>query len=340
MNTEEIVELTPTEDAPLSPYDPAYPAQLLSQGLELQLIKAEKAAESIYREVLKVAPMAAQLREATKKGFRLVVDASDKTLEAIESGKIKLTVEKGGRTFAQIRDANGRYSKKLPIKKEVYSKGVDPVQMANAMQMQALQEQVQQITDQIVVIDHSVREVLQGQQNDRIGLYYSGVALYLEARNVSDPELRRVLIAQALRAVSDASFQLLLTMQADIQYLSDKEYTHAKGKKVELIDAHMQSINKAFAVIHQAALLRAGVYANEGELAAMAAVLSEYSRFIDGTIAQNAELLAQCDVSDNGAETGVWKSRKNLKLDVAEFVRQINSPGKTLYLTATEEEAS
>ena len=73
--------IVPASIEPLSPYDPAYPAQLLSHGLQAQLAKAEKAVESIYRTVVKVAPDAAQLREATKKGFRLVVDATDSTLK-------------------------------------------------------------------------------------------------------------------------------------------------------------------------------------------------------------------------------------------------------------------
>ena len=108
--------------------------------------------------------------------------------------------------------------------------------MANALQMKALQEQVQQIANQIAVIDHSVREVIQGQQNDRIGLYYSGLTLYLEARNVNDPEMKKALIAQSLRALSKARFQLGLTMQSDIKYLSDGEFKIAKGKSVGLID--------------------------------------------------------------------------------------------------------
>ena len=108
--------------------------------------------------------------------------------------------------YAQIREANGHYGSKLPIKKDVFAKGIDPIQMANA-----LQDQVQHIANQIAVIDHSVREVIQGQQNDRIGLYYSGLTLYLEARNVNDPEMKRALIAQSLRALSEARFQLGLT---------------------------------------------------------------------------------------------------------------------------------
>ena len=113
------------------------------------------------------------------------------------------------------------------IKKEVFAKGIDPVQMANALQMKALQEQVQQIANQIAVIDHSIREVIQGQQNDRIGL-----ALYLEARNVSNVEMKRALMAQSLRALSEATFQLVLTMQSDIKYLADGERHSAQNAEV------------------------------------------------------------------------------------------------------------
>ena len=323
----------------ISLYDPAYPVELLSHSIDMQMAKAESAAERVYRAVVKAAPAAAQIHEATKKGFRLVVDATESTLADIESGKIKLTTENGGKMYAQIRQANGNYGTKLPIKKEVFAKGFDPVQMANAMQMKALQEQIQQMSEQIALIDQSVGEVLLGQQNDRLGLYYSGLTLYLEARDIQDAELRKALIAQSMRALSEATFQLLLTMQSDIKYLADGGYKLAKGKSAKKIDERMQSINQSFAYIHQASMLRAGIYCSEGELPAMTTVLSEYSRFIEGTVAKNAELLAQCDVTDSGTESGVWKSRERLRLDVAEITKQLNAPGKVIYLgAATEEE--
>ncbi len=321
----------------LSPYDAAYPVKLLSNGLKLKLAQAENVVENVYKAVSKASPMVAQVREATKKGYRYVVDATESTLEAIESGKIKLTTENSGKMYAQIREANGHYGSKLPIKKEVFAKGVDPVKMTNALQTKALQEQVQQIADQIAVIDHRVREVIQGQQNDRIGLYYSGLTLYLEARNVNDPEMKKALMAQSLRALSEATFQLGLTMQSDIKYLADGEYKVGKGKSVGLIDSRMNSINQSFAYIHRATMLRAGIYCNEGELAAMSTVFNEYSRFIDGTVAKNAALLAQCDTSDSGTEKGIWKSRARLKLDVSEFNKQLNSPDKTIYLGVSKE---
>lgn len=321
----------------LSPHDAAYPVTLLSNGLKLKLSQAEIVVANVYQTIAKASPMVAQVCEATKKGYRYVVDATESTLEAIESGKIKLTTENSGKMYAQIREANGHYGSKLPIKKEVFAKGIDPVKMANALQMKALQDQVQQIADQIAVIDHSVREVIQGQQNDRIGLFYSGLALYLESRNVNDPEMKKALIAQSLRALSDATFQLGLTMQSDIKYLVDGGYKIGKGKSADLIDSRMENINQSFAFIHQATMLRAGIYCNEGELMAMSTVLNEYSHFIDGTVAKNAGFLAQCDTTDTGTEKGVWKSRAKLKLDVSEFINQLKVTDKTIYLGVSKE---
>ena len=321
----------------VSSYDAAYPVELLSNGLKLKLAQAENVIVNVFKEVSKASPMVAQIREATKKGYKYVVDATESTLEAIESGKIKLTTENSGKMYAQLREANGHYGSKLPIKKEVFAKGIDPIQMANALQMKALQDQVQQIADQIAVIDHSVREVIQGQQNDRIGLYYSGLTLYLEARNVNEPEMKRALIAQSLRALSEARFQLGLSMQSDIKYLAEGEFKIGKGKSVGLIDSRISSINQSFAFIHQATMLRAGIYCNEGELAAMSTVLNEYSYFIEGTVAKNAGLLAQCDKTDTGTEKDIWKSRAKLKLDVSDLNKQLNAPDKTIYLGVSKE---
>lgn len=328
----------PAEKNPeeLSPFDPEYPVALLSRSLQRHMDQAQRAAVRVYNAAIKNAPVAAQVQQATKKGFRLVVDATDSTLEAIDSGKIKLTVEKGGKTFAQIKNGN-KYGEKLPIKRETFARGMDPVQMANAMQMRAIQEQMQQISHQIKSIDHSVREVIQGQQNDRIALYYSGASLYLEACRVNDPEIKKALIAQALRGLSEATFQLTLKIQDDIKFLSDKKYKADKKAQEETIKNRIQSIEESFTVIHQASMLRAAIYCKEGELQAMASVFSEYSHFIGGTIAPNAQMLAEGDENDSGTERGIWKSRKNLELDVTELVKQLDAPRKTLYLSMAQE---
>jgi len=297
-----FIDLNGPISAEISPYDESYPIQLLSNGLKIGLAKAQIVVNEVYAAIAKEAPVIAQVRQSLKKGCRYVVDATESTLEAIDSGKMKLSTDKYGKMFAQIREPNGQFGSKLPIKKEYFRKEFDPVQMATALQLKALQDQVQMIADQINIIEQSVREVLQGQQNDRIGLYYSGIALYLESNYISDIEMKKALVAQSLRALSEATFQLTLTMKSDIQYLANKKYKSAKGNSVEMIDDHMRSIHQSFVYIHQATILRAGIYCNLGELTAMSTVLDEYSHFIERNVANNASLLAQCDTTDNGTE--------------------------------------
>lgn len=334
---ENSFDLTKVSMQEISPYDASYPVVLLSNGIKSELIRAQEVAQNIYRTVVREMPALTQIQQAMDKGCRYVVDATDSTLKAIESGALKLTQE-NGRTYAQLR-VNGKYGTKLPIKKEVFRKGIDPTQMANALQMQALQDQIQDVTEQLVLIDGSVREVLQGQQNDRIGLYYSGLSLFLESQSVSNEGLRNALQAQALRALTESTFQLKLTLESDIRYIDYKEYDKVKGKRKELILGRMNSINQSFAFIHQATMLRAAIYCNIGEHGSMARVLEEYSHFIETDISKNAVLLSQYDINDDGTSTGLWASRCQLKLDTTELSKALNNPQKTLYLGVAKEDS-
>lgn len=184
------------------------PLTLLSNAIQASCDEADIAISDIVKAVKRQAPEMTQLCKANDKGFRLVVDVSDDVLEAIDRGNIKLTTDKMGNTYAQIKQASGQFGKKLPIKKEEFSQGIDPLQAANAMQMKAMQEQLGSIAEQITIIDGRAKEILRGQQNDRIGLFNSGMSLYLEAREISDESLRKLLVSQSLRALSDAAAQL------------------------------------------------------------------------------------------------------------------------------------
>lgn len=310
------------------------PLALLGEAVRENGDRADSAVADIVKSIKRQAPEAFRLHQANKKGFRLVVDASDDMLQAIDRGDIKLTTDKLGNTYAQIKQTSGEFGKKLPIKKEEFSQGIDPIQAANAMQMKALQEQLDEISGQITVIDGRVKEVLRGQQNDRIGLFNSGMALYLEAREISDENLRKLLTAQSLRALSDAAAQLDLELQENVSYLANGEYEKSKGKRTQLIDEKMASINRCFSVLHQAYIARAAIYCEQGEIKAMASALESYSHLINKTIGSNAGLLAEFDTSDNGTAQGVWRSRATLQLDVSALSKALSAPEKTFYLEA------
>lgn len=327
----EYTDLSEPIDTELSPYNADYPVRCLYNGLKMKLEESQRIAEGIYKAVIKEVPMASQIHQATKRGVRYVVDTSEEMLKKLESGEIKFEVTKTGKMTAQLKNGN-KFGEKVPIKKESFKRGIDPSDMANALQMKALQEQLQDVADQIALIDYSVKDVLQGQQNDRIGLYYSGLRLFLESQSTKDISLRNALLVQALKTLSDSSFQLVETMKSDIRYLVEHEYESAKGKRIELINERMANIHKSFEFIHQASMLRAAIYCQQNEMLAMTTVLDEYSNFIESTIAANAPQLAILDPSDKGLADGIWRTRANLRIDIKDFAKQLENPDKILYL--------
>lgn len=339
MNDSNDKEIIPAFDREISPSDPEFPIYLFAKSVTPNREMIESAAKSFYEAVVRASPFATQFLEAAKKGVRYVVDTPDTMLDAIEAGRIKFTREKNDLMFAQIRDSNGRYSSKVPIKREEFAQGIDPVQMANAIQLQTLQSQMEDIQSSIYAIDRNAKEVIQGQRNDRRALYLSGLNLYLEANDVSDTELKSNLIAQAQRSLSDASSQIALEIHNDIDWIREARASSFRGIKdrERLLAERITAINQAFANVHQAFLLRAAIYGELGEFKALARALESYSRFINDEIVGNAALLAECDPNDLGFEHGIWSKRARLSLDVGEVVKRLNQPEQIFYLDVSDE---
>lgn len=324
----------------LNPYNPQFPVQYFKHNIESKLSNAEKVIDFIYKEVIRESSLLSQAKQATEKGFRFIVDTSEEMLKAIDEGKIKLTTSKDGKIYAQLLRSDGKYDKKLPIKKETFAKGIDSTELANALQLKVLQEQIVDISNQIFQLDLGIQEILKGQQNDRIGLYYSAISLLVESMAINDAHLREALIVQGIRSLSDSIFQLTLKLRDDIQYLENKEYEKVKGKKrIPLIEEKVQSISQTFAFIHQDMMIKAGAYCKLDEMGAMITVLNEYSRFIENDIKTKAPMLSQLDSNDNGLETGIWKSRALLSFDTIDFDSHLLNSGseQVLYIGLEEE---
>lgn len=325
----EILTLDPLQ---MSPYDETFPAKLLSQAFELRLKEANEVTDKVYKEIRKTHINEFSMLEPREEKMRLVVDASDAFMEDYKNGAVKLAYEKGN-LVAQIKN-NGKYGKKLPIKEEITKSGPNAMEVGNALQLKALQESIAEVSKQIQAIDESVKEVITGQQNDRLGLYYSGVSLYLEAMSIEDNDMKRELLAQSLKALTDSSFQLMLTLQSDVSYLKNKKYEKDKKNQHNLMNEKINNINQGFMAIHQASILKAGIYCQQGEMKALANVLQQYERFIKGTIVENANMLALCDINDDGTSEGTWKKREQLQFNVSKMVTQLRKPADVLYINS------
>lgn len=274
-------------------------------------------------------------RDGMKKEVRYVVDMSEDLIKAIDKGAVKLDCKKTGEIFAQIREASGHYGNKLPIKKELIAAGIDPFSVGNALQMKAIEHQLNDMMDTLEDIGQDVSEVIQGQQNDRIGLYNSGLNLYLESRNIQNQEFRMLVAAQALKSLSDGNEQILQELRSDANYLLEGKYKQKKGRSAEEIQDRMMNINRCFDVIHRSYLLKAGIYYERGELQAMLSTMDEYGKFLQREIVPVAPQLAEFDRTDTLLQGGKWEKRAMMLTDVAAIKNQLASTN-VYYLGAGE----
>lgn len=314
----------------LSPYDESLPLHILQEAFNFRIDESQVVTERIYRDVVIETEQSFIKPVEGEEKVRLTVDTSDEMMQDYKNGVIKLAKE-NGHLVAQIRE-KGRYGQKLPIKEEKYIDGPDSLEIQNAVQLQAIQKSLTKISEQISAIDDSVKRISSELQNDRLGLYYSGVALFIESCSVKDSELRKQLIAQSVKSLTDAAFQLTLELKSDIQYLKRKEYNREKKNKYNSMNEKVAAINDAFIAIHQATIMKSAIYCQQGEIVAMLLTLAEYEQFINGTIAQNAEMLSQCTAGDTGTISGIWKTRANLRLDISNVTKMLQISDAPLYI--------
>lgn len=276
------------------------------------------------------------VEEGTKKDFRYVVDISEDMKQDIYAGRIKLDYSKDkSKMYAQIRQSNGHYGEKLPVKLEEFEGTIDYVQLAMMLQMKAMEQKLNTIMDALDDIGEDVITVLQGQQNDRIALYNSGISLYLEARSIQDESFRMLITAQALKTLSDGSEQLIQDMRSNIQYLLAGTYKKERGKSTECIDEKMFNINKCFDVIHRSYLLRSAIYYERGELQAMVSTMDEYGKFLNHEIIPYSDRLSEFDKSDVLLQDGRWDKRASLIEEIGNVKKQLLTTG-TYYIGIEE----
>ena len=161
--------------------------------------------------------------------FKLVVDLDDETKNKLKTGEVELVME-NGKAFAQLRDKNKKYGKKLSITEELTDEGITSDALQSAIQMEAIKKQLETIVERMKVIEEHLADVIHGQRNDRIGLFYSGLSLYAEACSVDDGFLKKQLVAQALRSISDANSQMIQEIRQCVAYLVNEQYKTSKQK--------------------------------------------------------------------------------------------------------------
>lgn len=286
-------------------------------------------------EIIKAVAIAEETPQTEKEDMRFVVNMTEDIKTAIKTGKLKLDYnKKTGELYAQLRE-NNRFGKKLSIKEEVVESGIEPSEVASAVQLQMISEQLENLVETLESIGEGVLLILQGQENDRIALYYSGQNLYLESRNIQDEVLKKYIVAQAVQSLSEANAKMVQQVKSDIKFLIEKQHMRQKGKRIKAIDETVRSINKAFEVIYYSAVMKAGIYYENGEIPAMLTVMDEFGKFINQLILPYVPKLIEYDGNVAYFKGSVWEQRVNSLLEMNTLKQNLIS-GTMCYVETKE----
>ena len=240
-------------------------------------------------------------------GQKLVLDISKETMRKIQSGELKLMHTKSDVLKAAICDPKGTIKQHLNVKYEDFCNVPNPAGVANSLQMASMRQQLAEVKEQLEMVGFAVQEVIAGQQNDRIALYYAGEQIYLEASQTQNEFLKIQLTASAIRSLEEAKSKMVESIKQDIAHIKAYDQQDIKLKPKELSDRIIR-INQSFDVVNRAALLKAGIYQDMNEIPAMMTLLQQYASFLSESINANARLLYDYDKSDTRIE-GKWHER-------------------------------
>lgn len=326
MEKAEQIAIAPQYDGTISLFDEQFSIAKFTNAIE----KTEAESSDIL-EATRAAVCRAYEKAMGSDDPKYIVQFDDETKKALKNGTVELVPKKDGTVYAQIRDSQTKKLKNnLSIKEELSVEGIDSTQLQLALQMEEIKAQLEEIIQGIREIEGRVSQIAQGQRNDRIGLFFSGLSLYVEAKSITDKYLQKQMFAQALRSISDANAQMIQDIRTNIEYLMAGEYKKHK-KASEKIDEHLDNIRQCYDVVYRSAFLKATIYQENGETAAMLTSIDEYSRFIEQMIVPYVGRLSELDKTSQLIDAGTWGQIANT-LSGCRELRQKIIEDKTYFL--------
>lgn len=287
----------------MSSFGELFDEQFSMSDFSASLERAELQSESILDSARVAIKKAYEKQEPESK---LVLNITDDVKQAMDSGEVRLDTGKNGELYAQLRRSNGQWGGKISVKEELQNEGISVEELKLAMQMEAIREQLKSIIESVKQIEGKVTEVIQGQRNDRLGLFYGGLSLYLEARTVSDEYLKKQILSQALKSISDSHHQVVQDMRMAMEYLMTERYKENPKEMNKSVEERLAIIHQCYDVVFRASFLKAVIYQENGEIPAMIMAINEYGRFVEKLIVPYVGRLSELDRSSHFIEKSTW----------------------------------
>lgn len=138
---------------------------------DFSLAPVQKAAsKDLYKKLSKNISSGKTLKKTMEKNdFEYVADISEELKRKIENGEMEFVIEKTtGNIKGKLRDTtSGRFAKEIDLEKR------DLKDLGNLPELAAMQNQLNNISEQLENLNYNIKRVEQGQYNDRYAGFFS-----------------------------------------------------------------------------------------------------------------------------------------------------------------------
>lgn len=223
--------------------------------------------------------------------------------EQIAQGVLKLMTKKDGSLLAVLVDTN-KIIGNVPLK----SVKLTP-ELNKALADYSSQIQMAQIAEEIQNVQYAIEDVRKGQESDRLAIAYSCQQKLLQAREISDSNIRTMMLLQVISDAEDSRNLLMLSQKSNVNFIKEQPDSTwgklLKGDKPDKIEARMNEIRDGLAAVNIVSLSAAIAYNELGEKKAAQKSLDYFGKFINETYLSSQELVERLDLLDP-SPTNYW----------------------------------
>lgn len=301
-------------DTEYSPEQDGYvsdPTEYLSADNEYRNCFAKKLSADLehIKSMLLTAPSFILAVKAAIPKTELRVMLSPLQKKLLDNGSLELLTTKDGKILAELWNPK---TKQFAGHLELEKVQLNP-DIMNALTNYAMQMQLAQITEQLQEIQKTVKEILRGQENDRLAEAYACRQNLLTAVTISNPALKYQVLMHVAQSSETARQKLMLSQKETLAFIENQPEDLIgkilKGASPTKIEEAMDKLYIGLDAINAVSTTEAMAYMEMDEPEAAARSLTVYSEYLSNSYARQ-KMIGLLDLN-TGRPDSYWSEKLN-----------------------------
>lgn len=249
-----------------------------------------------------------------KKEYKLVLNGFYRN--QLKEGSLKLMNNKDGGFYpVLVNPKTKRIIKNIPIKETFVNS-----ENLQAMQNYKMQMQLNEISNQLKYISSTIKEIKQGQINDRLAKAYSTEEDFHAALVMTDPSRKKAALLSIAHSATESRQALMLQQEESFKFfenLPDSKlydiFHEDKSLLPSEIDNRFRNIKITFQTIHKLSVIQSVAYQEYGETESAKNGLLTYAKHIKKMYLEKYILLELLRLNSDIDDTFWYKALPQVK---------------------------